>query len=60
MSWQLGLMFICGFIVAIWAAAEILIEDRTDWKRLRDIEAGRLAQRADYIENSAFYHREKP
>jgi CelD/BcsL family acetyltransferase involved in cellulose biosynthesis len=53
-SWQLGLMMIFGLFVVVWAIAEIVTEDRSDWIRLRNIEAGRLAQRADWIERSSW------
>ena len=58
MSWATGLMLLCGLMVVVYLAAEIVDEDRKDIKRLRRIEEGRLAQRADYIESAAFYHRE--
>ena len=60
MSWATGLMLLFGMLVVVWVAAEIVSEDRADLKRLRQIEAGRLAQRADYIESGAFFHKEQP
>ena len=60
MTWQLGLMFICVFLVAIWAAAEILIDDRKDWKRLRKIEAARADWNARLIESQCFYRKDEP
>ena len=54
MSWQVGLMLIFGFLVAVWVIAELVHEDRADVKQALANEAGRLAQRADWIERNSW------